>query len=52
MQINYSNHIIITSSFPRVKQPGHASDHSPPSSAEVKNELDYTITSPHRLYSM
>jgi len=47
MQINFTNHIIITSSFPGVKQPGHASDYSPPSSAEVKNELDYTFISLH-----
>jgi len=46
MQINYTNHIIITSSLSGVKQPGHASDHSPPSSAKVKNEWDYTFTSP------
>jgi len=46
MQINYTNCIIITYSFPGVKRPGHASDNSPPSSAKVKNEWDYTFTSP------
>jgi hypothetical protein len=27
-----------------VKRPGHAADHSPPSSAEVKNAWSYTST--------
>ena len=29
-----------------VKQPGHAVDHSPPSSTEVKNKWSYTSTPP------
>jgi hypothetical protein len=33
-------------SFPRVKQPGCEADHSPPSSAEVKNAWSYTSTPP------
>jgi hypothetical protein len=32
----------VMSSFPVVKQPGHEADHSPPSSAEVKNAWSYT----------
>jgi hypothetical protein len=28
-------------SFLEVKQPGHEMDHSPPTSAEIKNEWDY-----------
>jgi hypothetical protein len=31
-------------SFPGVKLPGHEADHSPPSSAEVKNAWSYTST--------
>jgi hypothetical protein len=30
---------------PDVKRPGREADHSPPSSAEVKNEWSYTSTS-------
>jgi hypothetical protein len=30
-----------------VKRPGHKADHSPPSSAEIKNAWGYTSTSPH-----
>jgi len=29
-----------TGSFPGVKQPGHGIDHSPPSSAEVKERVE------------
>jgi hypothetical protein len=32
-----------------VKQPGREADHSPPSSAEVKNACSYTSTTPVRL---
>jgi len=32
-------------SFPVMKQPGHEVSHSPPFSAKVKNEEDYTYTS-------
>jgi hypothetical protein len=31
-------------SFPEVKRPVHEADHSPPSSAEIKNEWRYTST--------
>jgi len=34
-------------SFPAVKRPGHEADHSPPSSAEVKNEWSHTSTHPY-----
>jgi hypothetical protein len=37
--------------FTKVKQPGHAVDHSPPSGAKVKNEWSYTST-PIRLHSV
>jgi hypothetical protein len=33
-------------SFPGVKRPGREADHSPPSSAEVKNIWSYTSTPP------
>ena len=33
-------------SFPGVKRPGCAVDHSSPSSAKVKNELSYSLTPP------
>jgi hypothetical protein len=32
---------------PEVKRPGREADHSPPSSAEVKNAWSYTSTSPY-----
>jgi hypothetical protein len=32
---------------PGIKQQGHEADHSPPSSAEVKNEWSYTPTPPY-----
>jgi hypothetical protein len=35
-----------------VKRPGHEADHSPPSSAEVKNAWNYTSTPPIRLYGV
>jgi hypothetical protein len=35
-------------SFPGVKRPGREADHSPPSSAEVKNSWSYTSTPPIR----
>jgi hypothetical protein len=35
-----------------VKRPGREADHSPPSSAEVKNGWSYTFTSPIRLHSV
>jgi hypothetical protein len=38
--------------FPAVKRPGNVFDHSPPSSAEVKNEWSYTSTSPPCLHSV
>ena len=31
---------------PGAKQSGHESDHTPPSSAEIKNDWSYTSTSP------
>jgi len=34
---------------PRVKRSGHEADHSPPSSAEVKNAWSYT-SSPHYVF--
>jgi len=33
--------------YPGVKRPGREADHSPPSSAEVKNAWSYTSTPPH-----
>jgi hypothetical protein len=36
--------------FPGVKQPGREADHSPPSSAEVKNPSSYTSVPPIRLH--
>jgi hypothetical protein len=42
----------ITNSFPGVKRPGREADHSPPSSAEVKNAWSYTSTAPIRLHGV
>jgi hypothetical protein len=39
-------------SFPGVKRPGREADHSPPTSAEVKNVLSYTSTPPIRLHGL
>jgi hypothetical protein len=39
-------------SFLGVKRPRREADHSPPSSAEVKNELSYTFTPPIRLHGV
>jgi hypothetical protein len=39
-------------SFLGVKRPGREADHSPPSSAEVKNEWSYTSTPPVRLHGV
>jgi hypothetical protein len=39
-------------SFPGVKQLGCEADHSPPSSAEVKNAWSYTSTSPLHLHGI
>jgi hypothetical protein len=39
-------------SFRGVKLPGRESDHSSPSSAEVKNAWSYTSTLPIRLYGV
>jgi hypothetical protein len=38
--------------LPRRKAPGHEADHSPPSSAEVKNTWSYTSTHPIRLHDV
>jgi hypothetical protein len=38
--------------FPEVKQPERKVDHSPPSSAEVKNEWSYTFTSLIYIYGI
>jgi hypothetical protein len=35
-----------------VKQPGSEADHSPPSSAEVKNAWNYASTPPIRLHGV
>jgi hypothetical protein len=35
-----------------VKRPGREADHSPPSSAEVKNAWSYTSTPPIRLHGV
>jgi hypothetical protein len=40
------------SSFLGVKGPGREADHSPPSSAEVKNAWSYTSTRPIRLHGV
>jgi hypothetical protein len=39
-------------SFPGVKRPGRAADHSHPSSAEVKNAWSYNSTPPVRLHGV
>jgi hypothetical protein len=39
-------------SFPGVNRPGREADHSPPSSAEVRNAWGYTSTPPVRLQVM
>jgi hypothetical protein len=39
-------------SFPGVKPPGREADHSPPSSAGVKNAWSYTSTPPVRLHGV
>jgi hypothetical protein len=39
-------------SFPGVRRPGCEADHSPPSSAEVKNAWSYTSTLPIRLHGV
>jgi len=39
-------------SFPGLKRPGRAVDHSSPSSAKVKNELSYSFTPPTRLHGV
>jgi hypothetical protein len=36
--------MVTRGSFPGVKRPGREADHSPPSSAEVKNAWSYTST--------
>jgi hypothetical protein len=36
----------------QVKRPGREADHSPPSSAEVKNAWSYTSNPPVRLYGV
>jgi hypothetical protein len=41
-----------TGSFPGVKLPVRESDHSPPSSAEVKNAWSYTSIHPIRLHGV
>jgi hypothetical protein len=41
-----------TGSFPGVKRPGREADHSPPSSAEVKNAWGYTSTPPICLHDV
>jgi hypothetical protein len=38
--------------IPGLKRPGSEADHSPSSSAEVKNASSYTPTSPIRLYDV
>jgi hypothetical protein len=38
--------------MPGVKRPGRETDHSPPSSAEVKNAWSYTSTPSIRLYGL
>jgi hypothetical protein len=39
-------------SFPGVKRPGREVDHSPPTSAEVKKNVDLYIHSPIRLHGV
>jgi hypothetical protein len=39
-------------SFPGVKRPRHGVDHPPPSSAEVKERIEYTCASPQGLCSL
>jgi len=35
-----------------IKRPGPEADHSPPTSAEIKNAWSYTSTTPVRLHSV
>jgi hypothetical protein len=39
-------------SFPGVKRQGREADHSPPSSADIKNAWSYTSTPPIRLHDV
>jgi hypothetical protein len=43
---------VLRASSLRVKRPGREADHSPPSSAEVKNAWSYTFTPPTRLHGV
>ena len=45
----YNGHRV---SFPGVKRPGRGLNHSPPSSAEVKERIDYTSTPPLRFHGL
>jgi hypothetical protein len=48
MQLSMYFQILLTNTLSLgVKQPGHAIDHSLPSSAEVKNVWSYTFTPPY-----
>jgi hypothetical protein len=40
---------LLSSGYRGAKQPGHETDHSPLSSAEIKNAWSYTSTPPTRL---
>jgi hypothetical protein len=50
VQIGSGNHQPPIQCVPGIKRPGHEADHSPPCSAEVKNEWRYTSTPPIVLY--
>jgi hypothetical protein len=43
---NPASYTVGTGSFPRVKRPGRDVDHSPPSSAEVKERVELYLYSP------
>ena len=49
-QTNPASYLIRSRFFPGVTRSGRDSDHSPPHSAQVKNEWSYILTPPIRLY--
>jgi hypothetical protein len=54
MKISWKKKSLFTFSFLslEVKQLGHEADHSPPSSAKVKNVWSYTSTPPVHLHGV
>jgi hypothetical protein len=45
-------HWVLAALFPQVKRPEREADHSPQSTAEVKNAWSYTSTPPTRLHGV